>query len=116
MPFSPTVPEAAPAAGRGLECDKLSSEALDVHWNNSVVPVLKHLGQLAGKVFTGALIDSYEAGSSNWTPRFRDEFITRRGYDPVPFLPVLSGRYVDSGEISERFLWDFRRTIGDLFA
>ena len=62
------------------------------------------------------MIDSYEVGCNNWTPNFRKEFIKRRGYDPIPFLPVLSGRYVDGGEVTERFLWDFRRTIGDLFA
>jgi len=46
-------------------------------------------------------------------PAFRDEFIKLRGYDPTAFLPVLSGRYVESGEVTERFLWDFRRTIGE---
>jgi len=62
------------------------------------------------------LIDSYEVGCNNWTPRFRDEFMKRRGYDPIPFLPTLTGRYVESGEMTERFLWDFRRTLSDLFA
>ncbi len=62
------------------------------------------------------MIDSYEVGDNNWTDDFRDEFIKRRGYDPIPFLPTLSGRYVDSGEMTERFLWDFRRTLCDLFA
>lgn len=106
----------APKPGRGLECDKLSSEALDVHWAAGIEPVLKHLGPLAGKTLNNCLIDSYEVGDNNWSPKFRDEFIKRRGYDPVPFLPVLTGRYVDGGERTERFLWDFRRTIGDLFA
>ena len=106
----------APKSGTGLECDKLSREALDAHWAGGVEPILKILGPLAGKSLNNCLIDSYEVGNNNWTPRFRDEFIKRRGYDPIPFLPVLSGRYVDSGEVTERFLWDFRRTIGDLFA
>jgi hypothetical protein len=106
----------APKSGTGLECDKLSREALDAHWAGSVEPVLKILGPLAGKSVNNCLIDSYEVGNNNWSPKFRDEFIKRRGYDPIPFLPVLSGRYVESGEVTERFLWDFRRTIGDLFA
>jgi len=115
---TPTGKENAPApvAGRGLEIDKLSREALDAHWADGIEPILKKLGPLAGKSVNGSLIDSYEVGCNNWTPKFREEFIKRRGYDPIPFLPVLSGQYVDSGEISERFLWDFRRTIGDLFA
>jgi hypothetical protein len=106
----------APKAGRGLEIDKLSRKALDAHWAGGIAPILKKLGPLAGKSVNGSLIDSYEVGCNNWTPRFREEFIKRRGYDPIPFLPVLSGRYVDGGEVTERFLWDFRRTLCDLFA
>jgi hypothetical protein len=106
----------APDAGRGLECDKLSREALDAHWNDGIAPLLKKLGPLAGKSVNDCLIDSYEVGCNNWTPKFREEFLRRRGYDPIPFLPALTGRYVDGVEITERFLWDFRRTVGDLFA
>jgi hypothetical protein len=105
----------APEAGRGLEVDKLSREAFNAFWAGGVAPVLSKLGPLAGPAVRNVVIDSYEVGCNNWTPRFRDEFIKRRGYDPVPFLPVIGGRYVDGGEITERFLWDFRRTIGDLF-
>ncbi len=105
----------APEAGRGLEVDKLSREAFDAFWAGGVAPILSKLGPLVGQSVNNCLIDSYEVGCNNWTPRFRDEFMKRRGYDPVPYLPVLGGRYVDGGEITERFLWDFRRTIGDLF-
>ncbi len=106
----------APLAGRGLECDKLSPEGVEAHWAGGIIPILKHLGPLAGTVVNDVLIDSYEVGDNNWTPKFRDEFISRRGYDPIPFLPTLAGRYVGSGELTERFLWDFRRTLCDLFA
>jgi hypothetical protein len=44
------------------------------------------------------------------------EFQKRRGYDPIPFLPTLTGRIIGSSAITERFLWDWRRTIADLFA
>jgi len=106
----------APVSGRGLECDKLSPEGVEAHWAGGIIPILKHLGPLAGKSVNDVLIDSYEVGCNNWTPRFRDEFMKRRGYDPIPFLPALAGRYVESGEMTERFLWDFRRTLCDLFA
>jgi len=45
-----------------------------------------------------------------------DEFSRRRGYDMFPWLPVLTGRIVESAEASDRFLWDFRKTIADLTA
>jgi hypothetical protein len=106
----------APASGRGLECDKLSRAGLDAHWAAALAPLIQELGPLAGRTLKNCLIDSYEVGPQNWTATFREEFRTRRGYDLLPFLPVLSGRVVDSGEVSERFLWDLRRTIADLFA
>ena len=106
----------APGEGTGLECDKLSKEALGAHWDGMMGKLLADLGPLAGKVLNNVLIDSYESGTQNWTAKFREEFQQRRGYDLVPYLPILSGRFVDSPEVTERFLWDFRRTIADLFA
>ncbi|MCK6475444.1 MAG: hypothetical protein L6Q35_01280, partial [Phycisphaerales bacterium] len=97
----------SPESGRGLECDKLSREALDVHWAGMMGPVIKDLGPLAGKTLNNCLIDSYEMGGQNWTDAMRKEFQARRGYDLQPFLPVLAGVVVDSVDVSERFLWDF---------
>ena len=118
--YTPTGAEnhPAPAAGTGLECDKFSRDALDAHWTGYVQKVLDDLGPLAGagKPLNNVLIDSYEVGGQNWTPRFRSEFERRRGYDPLLFLPTFTGRVVDNPEVSERFLWDVRRTIADLFA
>ena len=109
----------APAEGTGLECDKLSKEAAQAHWDGSMGKVLAELGPLAGNVKSGlntVLIDSYEVGTQNWTQNFKEEFAKRRGYDVTRFLPVFTGRVVDSPEVTERFLWDLRRTISDLFA
>jgi hypothetical protein len=60
--------------------------------------------------------DSWEAGSQNWTDNMLADFKRLRGYDPTPWLPVLTGRVVESAEASDRFLWDFRKTIADLIA
>ncbi|MCC6728771.1 MAG: hypothetical protein IT208_05470 [Chthonomonadales bacterium] len=118
MGYTPTGKDnhPAPPEGRGLECDKLSREALDAHWDGMMAKVIADVGPLAGKVLNNALIDSYEVGSQNWTPRLRQEFVRRRGYDPLPFLPAVTGALVGSLETTERFLWDFRRTIADLYA
>src|SRR5262249_18056653 len=106
----------SPASGLGLEVDKLSRTAMDTHWAGMMGPLVQGAGPLAGKSLNNSLIDSYEVGTQNWSPAFREEFRKRRGYDPLPYLPVVSGRVVESIEISERFLWDLRRTICDLFA
>jgi len=106
----------APPSAAGLEIDKLRREGMDVHWKHGIQPVLDHLGPLAGKAFNMIEIDSYEAGLHHWTPRMREEFKKRRGYDPTPYLLALTGRAIVDGPTTERFLWDFRRTIADLFA
>jgi hypothetical protein len=103
-------------SGQGLEIDKLRREGLDVHWKEGIEPILNHLGPLVGKSFNNILVDSYEAGLHHWTPRLREEFKKRRGYDPTPYLLTLTGRLVGDGPTTDRFLWDFRRTIADLFA
>lgn len=105
-----------PAGGEGLECDKMSKEAVDAHWAGMMAKVIDDLGPLAGKTLTTVVVDSYEVGTQSWTPNFREEFQKRRGYDLLRFLPVFNGGVVDSLEVTERFLWDFRRTIADLFA
>ena len=108
--------EPSPAAGHGPEVDKLSRTALDHFWSGMMTDVLKDNGPVEKFGLMNALIDSYEVGSQNWTPKFREEFMKRRGYDPMPYLPAITGRIVASGERTERFLWDWRRTICDLFA
>ncbi len=60
--------------------------------------------------------DSWEAGYQNWTDDMIAQFKKLRGYDPIPWMPVLVGRVVESAEASDRFLWDFRKTIADLTA
>jgi hypothetical protein len=106
----------APAPGTGLNCDMLSRKAMEAHFAGGIQPILDKLGPLAGKVLTGFAADSYEGGIPNWTAKMREEFKARRGYDLLKFLPAVTGRTVGSSEQSERFLWDFRRTIGDLIA
>ena len=109
----------APTEGTGLECDKLSKEAAQAHWDGCMGKILAALGPLAGNVKSGlnnVLIDSYEVGTQNWTQNFKEEFQKRRGYDLTRYLPAFTGRVVDSPEVTERFLWDLRRTVSDLFA
>lgn len=62
------------------------------------------------------LSDSYEAEEMTWTPSLAEEFKARCGYDLFPWLPVLTGEIVRSSEESERFLFDWLETIGELFA
>lgn len=107
----------APVPGLGLECDKLDAGAFDRHYDAFVGALLREIGprRTDGKAgWTTLHIDSWEMGAQNWTPAFREEFRHRRGYDPLPFLPALTGRFVDGREPTERFLWDLRQTANEL--
>ncbi|HEV2390859.1 MAG TPA: glycosyl hydrolase [Verrucomicrobiae bacterium] len=104
----------APEPGRGLESDKLSRAATDAMFAGLMGKLIADSKPLAGKTIVSTHIDSWETGSQNWTPLFRKKFQKRRGYDPLRFLPVLTGRVMGSVEMSERFLWDLRQTVSDL--
>lgn len=101
-------------AWQGLSLDPLSPATLDLYWDRAVVPLLKTAQPYLGNTIKYVTTDSWEMGGMNWTTDFRREFIKRRGYDPVPYLPVIAGRILTSREVSDRFLADLRRTIGDL--
>ena len=77
-------------------------------------PLLVVAKPYVGKSLKYVATDSWELGGTNWTRAFREEFKRRRGYDPVPYLPVVAGRILGSREISTQFLTDLRRTVGDL--
>jgi hypothetical protein len=107
----------APATGRGLECDKLSQAGIEAAFAGMMAKLAADTGTRNRRPAGGLVathIDSWENGSQNWTAKMREEFRARRGYDLLPFLPVFTGRVVGSLEVSERFLWDVRRTVSEL--
>jgi hypothetical protein len=99
----------------GLECDKMSQEAVSLHMDHVVGEVKKHLGDLIGSGFTHLLFDSYEAGNPTWTPNMQQEFLSRRGYDLLKYLPVFAGRMIGSPKDTAQFKSDFNVTVKDLY-
>jgi hypothetical protein len=115
---SPTPATMVDAGGKplALPLDALSPEAFDHYWRDHVTPLLDAAKPYIGTSLRYLVTDSWEAGGANWTSRFREEFKRRRGYDPIPYLPIVSGRILTSRETSNRFLFDVRRTVADLIA
>lgn len=107
---------AASAAGRGLECDKLSAAATEFHFNHVVGQIMADAAAVGAKGLGTVTIDSYEAGMQNWTADFPAEFRRRAGYAITGYLPALFGRVVGDAGVAERFLFDFRRVQADLMA
>jgi len=111
-PNHPASPEAT-----GLEADKLSPAAMKAYFDHYLDQYKDATGGLMGKRgLQFVIIDSWEAGTQNWTDDMMAEFARRRGYDMRPWLPVLVGYVVDSAQASDRFLWDFRKTIAEMTA
>ena len=107
----------AEAAATGLEVDKLDAEMVRNYADQYLTLYAKACGKALGSAsIQNLLTDSWEAGTQNWTPAMQSQFKRRRGYDMLPFLPVLAGHVVGSTEISDRFLWDFRTTLKELLA
>jgi hypothetical protein len=98
----------------GYALDVLDAGAFTRYWDAVVEPLIADAGPLAGKTLKYLHTDSWEVEGLNWTPSLREEFRRHRGYDLLPFLPVMAGRIVDSRSVSDRFLYDFRKTLGDL--
>jgi hypothetical protein len=108
---SPAPPEAT-----GPEVDKMNRAALKAHFDAYVGALLKRLPASERKAWKHVVADSFEQGPENWTDGFRADFRKRYGYDPVPWLPVMTGRILASADQSDRFLWDLRRLVADRIA
>jgi hypothetical protein len=108
----------APFEATGLEVDKLNRDYV----KNYVDGYLKMYADTVGADRMGKtgisfmLTDSIEVGPQNWTDNMLGEFERLRGYDPRPWLPAMTGVIIKSTADTDRFLWDFRRTIGQLLA
>ncbi len=99
----------------GFECDKLSPEAVSFHVNHIIDDARPYVGEWFGKGFNFYHFDSYESWMPRWTPRMREEFSKRRGYDPIPFLPTLAKREIDGSARTAAYNEDFKLTVADLF-
>jgi hypothetical protein len=109
----PASPEAT-----GLEVDKYDSAAVRRYLETYLAMHADALGgaqAMRGRI-DGLLTDSIEVDPANWTPELLAKFREMRGYDPVPWLPALTGQIVGSRQRSDAFLFDFRRTLEDLLA
>jgi hypothetical protein len=94
--------------------DVYDAVAFQHYWNAIVEPLMQDAGPLAGTTLKFLHTDSWEVENANWTPWLGSEFLKRRGYDLVQWLPVIAGKTVNSREESDRFLFDYRKTLGEL--
>lgn len=107
----------APKEATGLEVDKFDGDAVRRYLEHYIGMYKDASGGMIGKKGVQAILtDSIEVGAANWTPKMIAQFKTLRGYDPVPFLRAIAGVIVGSRAQSDKFLFDYRRTLADLMA
>jgi len=104
----------SPYLAVGLESDRLHPRGIEAHFEHRLKPIIEAAGDKAGRTLKYIHIDSWEAGGQNWTLGFAEEFKKRRGYDITPWLPVLAGYAVENQQMTERFLWDVRKTVSEV--
>lgn len=97
--------------GMGLEVDRFSPAAVKKLFDSWYAPLLN---RPHGDVVSYLYIDPREWGSQNWGCQFAEEFKVRRGYDLIPYLPVMAGVTLESASRYEQVQNDIRLTIGEL--
>jgi hypothetical protein len=113
-----TTNHPAPPEATGLEVDKFDGPSVRRYIETYLGMYRDAAGaDMVGKKGVRAILtDSIEVGTANWTPKMVEQFKRLRGYDPMPFMPAITGAIVGSRELSDKFLYDYRRTLADLMA
>lgn len=92
--------------------DYLSKEAIGVFIEKTHEKYLEQMGEEFGKIITGIFMDETRfCNAMPWTKTLPEEFLKRKGYDMLPFLPLLirkTGR-------SNKFRYDYYDVISDLY-
>ncbi len=128
----PTLQRVNGAAGEGpqLVMDHLNAEAFRAYAKRVGNDAIPYLGEYFGNGLRAVFCDSLEVSANLfWADDFPQEFHRRRGYDLLPYLPVLKvqtttepfGDYVDlpifdMSEVGDQVRHDYRQTISDLMA
>ena len=98
----------------GLIIDHLDGNAARSHFRYIIDQILKVRPSLDALRYME--VDSVEVDNqTDWTDSFVAEFRKRRGYDPVPYLPVLKGKSFADPQVTTRFQHDYRQTVSDLW-
>lgn len=98
----------AAVGAEGFVLDHYDAAAIQDHLRRVADPLLQAFGAHPPHAIFS---DSLEVYGSDWTPRFLEEFKTRRGYDLTPYLPVLVSQ---SEPQSSAVRHDWAKTLTEL--
>ncbi len=101
-------------ASDGWATDHLNPEATRAHMKYVVDRLHESFGDLKKSGITNLYLASYEVRGRVWSPVFAAQFRKLRGYDMTPYLPAIFGATVGNTEQTERFIFDYRKTLGEV--
>ena len=102
--------------GVGLEADPLDARAMDAQFAKVAEPLIRTRGPSPERLSVRCRSTVGKTDLPNWTPDFVEQFRKRRGYDPQPYLAALAGHCVGNADVTDRFLYDYRKTVGECLA
>ncbi|MCF7975918.1 MAG: hypothetical protein K9N55_19030 [Phycisphaerae bacterium] len=106
---------AASPNSKGPFIDFLDPEATRFHFEYIIGKLGLKKGGDSDSPLKTLEVDSMELHAGiQWTPKFSDWFKKYHGYDPVAWLPALSGWTVKDKDTSARFVYDYQKTVSDL--
>ena len=98
----------------GYALDVYDAKAFQNYWDSVVEPLIQDATNYCGGTLKYLQTAGWEMGLANWSVRLPQAFQSRRGYSMASWMPVLTGRIVNSREESDRFLFDYRKTLSEL--
>ena len=101
-------------ASNGLATDHFSTGATNRFITYLTDRLTDTFGDLRQTSLRQLYLPSYEVRGAVWTEDFLDQFHKYRGYDATKYLSTLAGYVVDSRDVTDRFIYDFNKTQGDL--
>jgi hypothetical protein len=98
----------------GLATDHFSHEATREFIQYITTRLKQKIGDLRPTPLKQLYLPSYEVRGATWTPDFIEQFTKYCHYDMKPFLPALAGCIIENEDTTSRFLYDYRKMLGDL--
>ncbi|TKJ34998.1 MAG: hypothetical protein CEE38_16190 [Planctomycetes bacterium B3_Pla] len=98
----------------GLATDHFNHEATRAFIQHITSRLKQKIGDLESTPLKQLYLPSYEVRGATWTPDFIEQFEKYCHYDMMPYLPALAGCVIENQDITSRFLYDYRKMLGDL--
>ena len=94
--------------------DHYDPEATAFHFNYIAEKLQSVLGDISKTAINYFYLASYEAKGLTWTVTLPEMFKEHHGYELYKFLPIVSGKQINSEEFTNAFRYDYNHTISEL--